>query len=404
MVNYNKRKKERELLFFWVFIILCVFFSLSYAQEKEHDSLITNQLETNREVNKLWQFKFSGFVQADYMFDSQQMQSKDGFVSPLIDLPQNNSGSSYFSIRQSQLRVEVQNPKLKISGKVEIDFYGANNTSAPRLRQAYFTWKNLMFGQTWSNFSDVDTWSELLDFVGPNGAMSTRQVQVRYTARIRPNSLLTFSLEDPDGPSITFPKDSLEWKKKALLPSFTTAYRYGDTRNYIRIAGILSPISYESKNTNEIVTQAVTKTTLGIGANLSGAYYLNTRDNIKFQTSYGMGIATNNITLHNMGYDLVANRNGKLERLPMFNILLMYEHWWSSALSSTVYLSDSKFLRRAFLPRESLNSFQNAGANIIYHPEAYLRIGLECTYGGVENVERVVANAMRYQLSTSFTF
>ncbi|MYY43899.1 hypothetical protein EH155_15380 [Elizabethkingia anophelis] len=337
------------------------------------------------------------------MLDDQQMKSKDGFVSPLIDLPQKNSQSSYFSIRQSQLRVDIQNPQIDISGKVEIDFYGANDTSAPRLRQAYITWKQFMFGQSWSNFSDVDTWSQLLDFVGPNAAMSTRQMQLRYTTKLKSHGLLSLSLEDPDAPSITLPKDS-SWKKKALYPSFTAAYRYGTAKNYIRVAGIFSPISYEGKDGNSISGKQINKTAFGAGINLSGAYYLKSLDNIKFQTSYGAGYATNNIVLHNMGYDMIADIYGNLKLLPMYNILLMYEHWWNVSFSSTLYYSDSKLLRRSFMPSDVLNNFQNTGINFIYHPQHYLRIGMEFTYGRVENNAHEVAKAMRYQLSTSFTF
>lgn len=391
-----------KFFFLQLFIVLGFFScTLIYAQEKK-DSLM--QIEKSINEEKAWQFKFSGFIQADYMLDAQQMKSKDGFVSPLIEIPQKNSGSSYFSIRQSQLRVDIQNPKIDISGKVEIDFYGANDTSAPRLRQAYITWKQFMFGQLWSNFSDVDTWSQLLDFVGPNAAMSTRQVQLRYTTKLKSHGLFSLSLEDPDAPSITLPKDSLSWMKKALYPSFTAAYRYGTAKNYIRIAGIFSPISYEGKDESSISRKQINKTVFGAGINLSGAHYLKSLNNIKFQTSYGVGYATNNIVLHNMGYDMMADMNTDLKLLPMYNILLMYEHWWNLSLSSTIYYSDSKLLRRAFMPSNVLNNFQNTGINFIYHPQPYLRIGMEFTYGRVENTAHEVAKAMRSQLSTSFTF
>ncbi|MDV4042203.1 hypothetical protein CMT37_05095 [Elizabethkingia anophelis] len=401
-MNYNEVKMK--FFFLPLFIVLaCFSCALINAQENKEDSLV-QQIEKSVNREKAWQLKFSGFIQADYMFDAQQMKSKDGFVSPLIDMPQKNSESSYFSIKQSQLRVDIQNPQIDISGKVEVDFYGANDTSAPRLRQAYITWKQLMFGQSWSNFSDVDTWCQLLDFVGPNASMSTRQVQLRYTTKLKSHGLLSLSLEDPDAPSITLPKDSLLWKKKVLYPSFTAAYRYGTAKNYIRIAGIFSPISYEGIDGNSISGKQINKTVFGAGINLSGAYYLKSLDNIKFQTSYGVGYTTNNIVLHNMGYDMMADINGNLKLLPMYNILFMYEHWWNLSLSSTIYYSDSKLLRRSFMPSDVLNNFQNTGINVIYHPQHYLRIGMEFTYGRVENIAHEVAKATRCQLSTSFTF
>lgn len=350
-----------------------------------------------------WQINFGGFIQTDYLFDTQKMNSEDGFDAPSIVIPQNNSKSSYFSVRQSQLRVNIKNKRSDISGKIEIDFYGANGTTAPRLRQAYFTWKNFIFGQLWSNFSDTEISGDLFDFIGPNGMMSVRQIQLRYTSKIGAKQLLSFSLEDPKAPSISFSKDSLLLSEKALFPSFTASYRYGNNKEYIRLAGILTPVSYVN-NINVNGKKETVKTLICGGVNLSGVYYIGSEDNIKVQTSYGIGFSTNNVVLHHMGYDIVEDTEGILKRLPLFNILFLYEHWWNKFLSSTFYFSDSKFSETSFMTGEKLANFQNAGTNLIYHPLPKLQMGFECTYGRVENVAKIIAKAMRYQFSTSFTF
>nr|WP_199162061.1 DcaP family trimeric outer membrane transporter [Elizabethkingia sp. ASV34] len=373
---------------------------LLYGQQYLHKD---NILGKNGIKNKEWEVKLGGFIQADYMYDTQQMQSKDGFSSPSISLAQNNLKSSYFSVRQSRLRVDIKNIRSTISGIVEIDFFGNNNKTIPRLRQAYVRWGDFMFGQSWSNFSDTDSWGEIFDSTGPNSTMFIRQIQLRYTTKITSKSILSISLEDPNAPSITLPKDSVSWQKKVLLPSLVASYRYGKAKNYIRLAGILSPISYEKSLPDQSNTS---KTILGIGLNLSGAYYFNNLCNLKFQTSYGWGYSTNNITLSKMGYDALPNSSKEniLTPLSIFNTMILYEHWWSDYWSSVFYLSYSKIMKQSFIPLSNINNFQNTGVNIIYHPFSTFRIGLECTYGRIENFKNTSAQAIRYQLSTSFKF
>ncbi|WP_129041415.1 hypothetical protein [Chryseobacterium sp. CH21] len=50
-----------------------------------------------------WSAYLKGFVQTDVMLNFQEIGAKDGIVAPSIALPQHNSMSSYFSVRQSQM-------------------------------------------------------------------------------------------------------------------------------------------------------------------------------------------------------------------------------------------------------------------------------------------------------------
>jgi len=388
---------EGKMSHFCVGIMFFLCISHLYAQGKTvADSLSQTEIDKQKE----WVIKFGGFIQADYMLDVGEMEGKDGYSAVSIKFPSNNRTSSYMSIRQSQLRVNIENKKNDISGFVEIDFYGNNNTTAPRLRQAYIIWKKFLVGQSWSNFSDLESSGEIFDFTGPDGLMFSRQIQVRYTTKLTPKGELSVSLENPDAPSVTLPKDSLAWQKKALLPGFTAAYRYRGSKGYLRLAGILSPITYEMGYVQRM------KTLLGFGVNLSGAYYINSRDSFKFQTSYGSGYSTNNISLGGMGYDAIPDiyKANKLRTLPLFNLTFMYEYWWAQTLSSVVYISSSEFFHESFIPSGNLKSFRNAGANIIYHPFNSFRVGFECTYGKAKEYSHMKADAIRYQISASFKF
>ena len=156
----------------------------------------------------------------------------------------------------------------------------------------------------------------IFDFIGPDGLLFNRRMQVRYATKISAKENLSISLEDPNTPSISLPTDSLNWKKRAVIPTFTAMYRYGDEKNYIKMGALISPISYDMRYSVDEVYK--TKTMIGWGAMISARRYINDMNSFRFQTSYGKGYATNNSDLNGEKYDAVpnpANRN-LLETLP----------------------------------------------------------------------------------------
>ncbi|WP_292009580.1 DcaP family trimeric outer membrane transporter [Chryseobacterium sp.] len=351
-----------------------------------------------------WSVYLKGFIQADAMLDFQSMGFKDGFAATSITLPQNNTTSSNFSVKQSQVGFGIEDSKRDLSAYAEIDFFGPNGTTAPRFRKGYIQWKNWLVGQTWSNFSDISAFPNMFDFAGPNGFLFSRRIQIRYSKKFAPHHDLSISLEDPKYPSITLPEDTLLWKKKPLIPTFTTMYRYGNENSYIKVGGILVPISYERRDKTEDPYN--THTILGYGALISGRYDLNPSNNIRFQSSYGKGYSNTNQVLDGEKYDAIPNpQNGNaLETLSLFNILGIYEHWWSPKWSSVAYYSYSQVGKKSFIPGDMLRNFQNGGLNIVFQPYKKLRIGVEGNYGSVQKFNTQQGHAFRIQCSSSLNF
>ncbi|RXM64056.1 DcaP family trimeric outer membrane transporter [Chryseobacterium sp. CH1] len=213
-----------------------------------------------------------GFIQADFMTSFQNMKSKDGFSAYSIEIPQTDAISSNFSVRQTTLGIGFKQKNSKnnqtLSVYTEIDFAGPNNTIAPRFRHGYIQWNRWLAGQAWSNFSDIEILPMIFDFMPPDGLLLTRRIQLRYTAPISKKGNLSFSLEDPNTPSIRIPSDSLNWKKQPIIPTFSVLYRYGNEKEYIKAGAVISPMSYQMKYT--LQDEYKTKTIVGWGAMISG--------------------------------------------------------------------------------------------------------------------------------------
>ncbi|MDC8104371.1 DcaP family trimeric outer membrane transporter [Chryseobacterium sp. B21-037] len=395
------KKKHKRLMVSFIFI--------SLFNVKGQVKIITRQSGGSSPENSgdTWSAYVKGFIQTDAMLDFQEMGFKDGFIAPSIAIPQNNSVNSNFSIKQSQIGFGIkqmdENGNSDLSAYTEIDFLGPNGTTAPRFRQGYIKWKKLLIGQTWSNFSDFDIFPNIFDFVGPNGTMFIRTVQIRYSTPLSKKESLSLSLEDPNAASIFLPNNAPNWKKKSILPIFTAVYRYGNTRDYCKLGTMVSPISYEIKNDEQKHTDA--NTILGYSGMVSARLYSGTLSNFRFQSSYGKGYSSYNVVLNGEKYDAIPDMaNNRLVALNLFNIVGIYEHWWNPKLSSVIYYSFSQLGRKDFVPDTMIHNFQNSGINLAFQPRKKLRMSIEGTYGMLKNFGRQKANIFRIQLSSSLSF
>ncbi|MEM9880673.1 MAG: DcaP family trimeric outer membrane transporter, partial [Pseudomonadota bacterium] len=89
----------------------------------------------------------------------------------------------------------------KVGSRIELDFLVStdgnevvSNSYNPRMRHAFFTIDNWLFGQTWTTFQNVGALPENIDFIGPaEGTIFGRQPMVRYT-----NGPWQFAIENPE--------------------------------------------------------------------------------------------------------------------------------------------------------------------------------------------------------------
>ena len=388
---------KKLILFAFLFVI---------AQLKAQDSItlaIDSVQKDSSKKNSPWNISFHGFIQADVIVDNKKLDYIDGYFPTYMETNQTEY-NSYFSMRQSQLGLDVGNSDLGIKGYVEIDFIGPNNKNQPRLRKLFITYKNWMIGQDWSNVNDLNTWPNLLDFNGPNAALYDRKMQIKYSKQINEKNQFAISLEDPATPSITLPENELDWKKQQLLPNIVGAYKYG-SKSYVRAAAYLSPISYKKRNSK--TEDLKLNTTLGIGIHASSVLYVNKLSNFKLIAAAGNGTATNVISFNGEGYDAVPDPNNpnRLKKLNYFTTVLAYEHWWNEKWSSVVFYSGSFLGKDKYSTEGMLKRVQHLGINTIYQPTSYFRTGFDFTYGYVDRYKiENKTEAARFQLSAVFCF
>jgi len=337
-----------------------------------------------------------GFVETDLIYDFNAVGDKNSFTtSSIIMNPTPGSGNvTTFSVRPSRLSFKGTNSENSVSALLEFDFCGSNGATTPRLRHAFITVKNWGAGKYWSNFMDSDNNPDILDFEGPNGSLSIRQVQIRYTLKIGKTDKMVFSIEMP-GSELTVPDT---WVSKGIIPDVTASFehRFWKETSHLRFAGLLHPVTY-------INTLRREQTVLGGGLSFSGAIQVSKLDNINLQITAGSGFAKYNNDLGGLGYDAFQSKSdtNKAVTLGQINFYAYYNHWWSPHFSSVLgcsYVGLSN--EHGVYDPDAVKSTSYASTNIIFYPNENFKVGLEFLYGNRKNMDNKVQDAFRVQ----FTF
>jgi hypothetical protein len=147
--------------------------------------------------------KVDGYAKLDTIIDSKPAGNTDRFIPSTIPVgltDAQRSPSTTMHVRQTRLNLDFRSPtELGVDFRTfaEIDFYGTSGPIDPRMRHFFGQLANVLVGQTWTTFIDVDAFPDSLDDDGSSVAVKLRQPQVRYTHRLTSSQNLAFAIERP---------------------------------------------------------------------------------------------------------------------------------------------------------------------------------------------------------------
>src|SRR5690606_2242499 len=311
------------------------------------------------------EFSYNGYVKLDAMFSQYNDGEMTNALGRDIYVPGatptgNGDSTNNFHMHAKSSRfglkaVTTLDDGEKITSVIELDFLGSaqgnenvSNSYSPRLRHAFFTYKNLTVGQTWSTFMNAAALPETVDFVGVmDGTVFARQPQVRYTT-----GNLEVALENPasnvDG---TDTNDN-------SMPDVVARYSIKSGNSTFTVAGIVREI----KADNATTTPAPDDSEIGFGVNLAGVIKLGA-DDLKFSVSHGqlgryLGFGT--------AADALTNGND-IEATDVTSAFVAYRHFWTPQLRSTVAYSMLEADYGVANPTGTEN-VSSARVNLMYSP------------------------------------
>lgn len=308
-----------------------------------------------------------------------------------------------FSARQSRFIFKTATDvgaEHTLNSHIELDFMvtdggdeRVSNSYVPRLRQAFITYDNWLFGQAWSTFQDVGALPDSLDFIGTTpGTVFVRQPMIRYT-----KGGLQLALEQSETTVTTRTGARLVAGDDAM-PDMVARYNLSGKWGSFTAAGILRNlrISNDDFGTGK-------QSALGYGVSLSGKIAIGPKDDLRLMATAGEGLGR--YIGVNIVNDAALDLTGDLDPIATYSGFAAYRHFWSSNLRSSIAGSYFKASNPVALTTGVVTDESwNALANLIWSPVKPLDIGIEYMYAERTLEDGRSGNLQKVQLSTKYSF
>lgn len=322
--------------------------------------------------------KLYGFLRGDA---SYQSKGGDGIFNRInkVDLEgaEKNSDRFYSTATVTRLGLDFKAPVegADVGGKLEVDFRGGASNDTIRIRHAYLTLNDWLFGQTTSTFLATDLQPEMLDFNSPLGIGTYRTPMVRYSGKFNPDTSYAVALEkgsdDNRAPSLTskvkydFAEGKGTTSARALLTEARSKATYDNNNNRTN--------SGEAELGWGVAVGAKYKFTDSLQAMID---YSHVKGDSKFllYTNNAFNVNPNNFDLNLNEFD--AFTVGSTYQInPKLRSTLAY---------GAMFADDSNdFAKQAVIAKDSAQNktLQQGWWNIMYSPVTPITFGLEYVYG-----------------------
>ncbi|MEM1102973.1 MAG: DcaP family trimeric outer membrane transporter [Pseudomonadota bacterium] len=357
--------------------------------------------------------KFSGYVKLDTSLSRTtggdlptNSLGRDFYLPALVPVGGDGDGVDIdFNPRETRFTFDMKSARggHDIGGRIEFDFQvtsdgneRVSNSFTPRMRQAYLTVDNWLFGQAWSTFQDVAALPDNLDFIGPaESTVFERQPMIRYT-----RGGWQFAIEQPEttiadlanGGARMLPGDD-------FAPDFVGRYNHKRDWGHVTAAVIGRALHVE-----EGMGGSVEDTAVGYGASISGKIKTFDKDDFRFMVTAGNGIGRY-IGL-NLDNDAVIDAEGRLDLIPTYTFFTSYRHFWTPNWRSNFTYG----FFRADTPEFQgegvglTDAAQSVHVNLIHTPIRKLDIGVEYIFADRETDNELDGQLHRLQFSSKYSF
>jgi hypothetical protein len=281
---------------------------------------------------------------------------------------------------------------------LEFDMFGSNATT-PRLRHAYAQVKNVLLGQSFSNFMDADSGPDTLDAQGPNSQVLIRNPQLRYSIPLAERASLSFSVERASS-DVAFTTPEFNALPASPTPDFTVKIRDEfTTRGHIQLSGLFRDIGAYLPN-------GKTGSVFGWGVNLTGLLKAFGSDAFVYQAAYGAGMERYINDTSGLGIDAQpANAaDPHLKAVPLTAVYAAYQHYWMKKLRSSVVYGFAQAQNTDLEPGSDYHQSNYSAGNMIWNPFGSLNVGTEVLYGWLVEKDKVSANDTRFMFSAKYNF
>jgi hypothetical protein len=346
--------------------------------------------------------RIDGSARTDFIYDPRTSVLTDSFVTSAIPIPSVSGPSNFIaSIRgsrfSSDFRIPITDQKIARTF-IQLDFFGANGATAPRLRHFYAQLDNVLVGQTFTNFMDPDAFADSLDTQGANSAVSVRVPQGRYSFALGGGASASVSVEVPSS-NIAFSIANASAVPFTPAPDGTIKLRNEWKRGHIQLASVFRNLGAQLPN-------GTRETVFGWGLNGTSEIGVYGKDTVVLQLAYGHGISRYVGDTAPLNLDAAPRSltNLSLEALPLLATYGSYQHYWVPGVRSSATFAFVQVQNTQFQPANTYHKGTYSSANLIWNVVGSLDVGVEGIYGWVQEKSGAHANAPRFQFTGRYTF
>jgi hypothetical protein len=384
------------------------------AAEARTAAILTAHHEEEDEMARRHSYKFGGFVKLDALYSDfgagavpGDSIGRDFYLPAAIPVgpPDGAAGETYLDLHAQSSRINFSSTHIlddnrHLGSFVEIDFMlsdagdeRVSNSFQPRLRHAFLTYEQWLFGQTWTTFQNVPALPETLDFIGPTeSTIFIRQPQARYT-----HGPWQFALENPETTLTPYGGGARITADDSRLPDLVARYNGGGERGSFTVAALLRQLRYEH------AAAGIGDAASAYGISLSGLLKTGTRDDVRWMLSSGRGLGRY-IGL-NTADDAVLDAGGQLQVIDSTGLFGAYRHYWndrwrSNLLLGFLWVDNDPDLTGPAATREA----RSLHLNLIWSPQPQLDLGAEFIYADRETEGGEDGDLTRLQLSAKYAY
>ena len=345
--------------------------------------------------------RIGGYAMTDFIYDLKPAGDLDSFIPATIPIPAPaDYTNSTVSVRPTRINLDFLVPTKSGDSMrffLEMDFFGTNSTT-PRLRHAYGQAKNLLVGQTFSNFMDPDAGPDQLDFQGPNAQVSARNPQFRYTLLVAKKTTFSLSLEKPSS-DVAFTTPEFNAQPNSPFSDGTLKIRREMERGHVQLSALFRSVA-------AFLPDGRHESVFGWGFNFAGATRLWGKDTAVYQGAYGNGIERYINDTTGLGEDAAVSslQNPHIQALPVVATYGGLQHFWFDKLRSSIVYSFVQVQNTFAQPGSVYHQGNYTVGNLIWNPYGSLTVGAEFLYGWRVNKDGSSGNAPRVQFSAKYNF
>lgn len=267
-----------------------------------------------------------------------------------------------------------------IGGKVEVDFRGGTNADSVRIRHAYLTYDDWLFGQTTSSFLSLETTPEMLDFNAPLGIGTYRTPMIRYSQNLDADTRYFLGLEKGN--------DSNRWPAATAKIS----HKLSDSTALLTGRALLQQVRAREANDD-------TEFGWGVGV---GAKFTPT-EQLTLNADYSHVKGDDKFISYTENRYSVDGNDIDLNEFNAFTLGATYKftpQWRSTLAYGAVFYDDAK----ATTTTDPNDKLQQGWLNVMFNPVKPVTFGAEYVYGERETAAGVKGRDSRIGMMAKYDF